>query len=264
MRPMKPNVVPPKPAVTALIESATPSRASSQARVRTRGGPVALAVFAALALAACSGSAATPSAAAPSLAPSAAAQSVAPSAAAPNASVTAVSSPCALVTAAEASRLAGATLGAGLEGPGGPGGLSDPTAGATECTYASSQPWNILNVLVVQAPDAATAQANWTQDEAWAQALALNSEPGGGPTWTLKLSDVTVAGADKGAVGTVSAKGAVIAVNASALCVLKGSVFVAITDTVSARPLGTTQAVGPATTAGALEGQMATTLGRLP
>lgn len=158
-------------------------------------------------------------------------------------------SACDLVTASEASKLGGASLGKGTEGTG-------PSGGET-CTYGIPQPWNILGALVAQAPDAAAAQAAWAQDGAWAQSFLLGSGPGGVPAVTLKPSDVTVAGADKAVLSSATGQWARGPISASVLYAVKGPFFVAISDYSAGQG-------APGPSLGALETQMATTLGRLP
>src|SRR5690242_18375456 len=61
--------------------------------------------------------------------------------------------PCVLVTASEASTLAGVTFASGTEGT--------TEGGSKTCAYGAKTA-NVFTVLVAQAPDAATAQADWT------------------------------------------------------------------------------------------------------
>ena len=138
--------------------------------------------------------------------------------------------------------------------------------GAKTCTYSTNHPWNIFGVLVFPAPDAATAQADWAQEVAAEQNFLDLSEPWGGPAWNLTLSDATVPGADKAAVGTSTVPWAGGTIKAAAIYALKGSTFVGLTDLVGGQGLTCTGCgdAGPAPTTTALEAQMATTLGRLP
>ena len=65
------------------------------------------------------------------------------------------------MTSAEASSIAGVTFAAGKE--------DTTSGGAKTCGYGAKTP-NVFMVIVAQAPDAATAQADWTQEQAKAQA----------------------------------------------------------------------------------------------
>src|SRR5258708_181257 len=102
--------------------------------------------------------------------------------------------PCQLVTAAEASTLAGATYGAGAA-------QANP-GGSNTCIYGS-QTTNVFEVTVAIASDAATAQAQWAQEESQAQALMTQSV-GTLPTVLINVSDFSLTGADRAAVGTGS------------------------------------------------------------
>ncbi|MGH7735779.1 MAG: hypothetical protein ACREOE_19310 [Gemmatimonadales bacterium] len=205
-----------------------------------------------LLLGACSGATATPTpapaatAAVTTPAPTAAAGTIAPTSGPEQTAVATSLDPCQLVTSAEASSLAGTTFGAGAE---------DTTSGnARTCTYGA-QTLNVFNVLVAQAPDATTAQDDWAQEQAEAQAYATQSVPAG-VTLTFNLTDVTnVAGADQAAVGTAQATISGQTINLSAIYVLKGAVFFTFSDLV----LG-----NPAPSASVLEAQAVTTISRLP
>jgi hypothetical protein len=168
-----------------------------------------------------------------------------PSGAAEGSAVPTSLDPCALVTADEASTLAGTTFGAGTE--------STTSGGAKICTYGSATT-AVVNVLVAQAADAATAQADWAQEQAEAQAQLQQSVPAG-VSLSFSLDDTSVTGADKAAVGTASASISGVGVAISAIYVLKGAVFFTFSDL----------AVGHAAAAAtALEAQAGTTIGRLP
>ena len=171
--------------------------------------------------------------------------------------------PCDLVTAREAASLAGISLGAAAGGGPSPNGAGNPT-----CTYAIPQPWDFVWVTVAQEPDAATAQANWAQEGVALAQGALSAEPGGGPSWNLTFSDVTVPGADRASVGVAraawtDAKGTVSSI---VLYALKGSTYVSISNVLAVCP--NVNVCGrqspPAPTVKSMEAQMATSLGRLP
>jgi hypothetical protein len=153
--------------------------------------------------------------------------------------------PCQLVTASEASALAGASFATGTEGT--------TSGGAKTCVYGA-QTLNVFNVLVAQAPDAATAQSQWTQLQAQAED-ALKSGLPSGTNVSLNVTEVTVAGADKAAVAAASGTISGTALSVSAIYVLKGATFFTFSDLV----VGTA-----APSADALEAQALTTLGRVP
>jgi hypothetical protein len=210
----------------------------------------ALLVATALVIAACSGSptpspspaSGTPAAATPT--ESATIEPTASSTAEQSALPTSLD-PCQLVTASEASALAGASFTAGKE--------ETTSGGAKTCVYGA-QTLNVFQVLVVQAPDAATAQSQWTQLQAQAEDALKQGTPSG-INVSLNVNDVTVAGADKAAVATASATISGTTISVSAIYVLKGATFFSISDLV----LG-----NAAPSSSALEAQAQTTLGRVP
>lgn len=153
--------------------------------------------------------------------------------------------PCQLVTASEASSLAGASFGAGTEGT--------TSGGAKTCVYGG-QTLNVFQVLVAQAPDAATAQSQWTELQAQAED-ALKAGTPSGTTVNLNVTDVTLAGADKAADATASGTISGTTISVSAIYVLKGATFFSFSDLV----VGTT-----APSSSAMEAQALTTLGRVP
>jgi hypothetical protein len=154
--------------------------------------------------------------------------------------------PCQLVTSQEASLLAGASYGAGR---------ADTTSGGGKICVYGYQTVNVFMVLDAVAPDAATAQAEWAQEEAQAQA-ALQQGAGQGANISFDVSDVsTLTGADRGAVGTASGTISGQAISGSAIYLLKGAIFLTFSDV----QLGSTQ---PTTIA--METQAQTSLGRLP
>ena len=154
--------------------------------------------------------------------------------------------PCQLVTSAEASSLAGVTFAAGKPGT--------TDGGANTCVYGY-QTLNVFNVLVTQAKDAATAQADWTQEQAKAQA-AINQGIPAGANVNLNVTDLSgVAGADKAALATFTTTISGETLGITAIYLLKGAVFLTFSDLV----------VGHAPpTAAAIEAQAVTSLKRLP
>jgi len=154
--------------------------------------------------------------------------------------------PCQLVTSSEASSIAGASFTAGKE--------DTTSGGAKTCAYGA-QTRNVFLVLVTQAPDAATAQADWTQEQAKAEAAIQQGLPQGSSV-NLNVTNLTnVAGADKAAIASFNTMISGQAVGLIAIYLLKGSTFVTFSDLVLGKP---------APTAAAMEAQAQTTLGRLP
>jgi hypothetical protein len=212
-----------------------------------------IAIGATLVLGACSGTPAseTPSSAATPMATTTATATPAP-AGSPTASSPAEASgvptaldPCELVTAAEASALAGASFGAGTEGT--------TSGGGRTCVYGSTAT-AIVQVLVAQAPDASTAQADWTQEQAQAEAALKQAMPAG-VDLTFKVSDASVTGADQAAAVTAKATFSGVTIGVSGIYVLKGATFF----TFSELALG-----GDAASLSAMEAQAVVTLGRVP
>lgn len=198
-----------------------------------------------------SAASASPSAAASSTPPSASpsaspvASSAAPSASAGASGVATSIDPCQVVTQDEASKLAGASFGAGKE--------STNSGGGRMCTYGG-QTQNVFMVLVGQATDPAAAQADWTQEQSRAEASLKQGLPAG-VNLNLKLNDTTVAGADRAATATLKESISGIAIEVSAIYLLKGATFLSFSDL----------AVGhSAPTAADMEAQAQTSLGRLP
>lgn len=142
--------------------------------------------------------------------------------------------PCQLVPASEASALAGVTFAAGTAGT--------TEGGAKTCTYGG-QTLNVFMVLVTQASDAATAQADWAQEEAKAQA-AINQGIPGGASVNLNVADVSgVSGADRAAVATFSTTIGGQQVGITAIYLLKGPVFLTFSDLVLGRTPPTVAAI---------------------
>lgn len=160
--------------------------------------------------------------------------------------------PCQLVTASEASSLAGASFSTGTEVTN-----TDTAGGGTSriCVYGGTTA-NVFEVLVAQASSASAAQAEWTAEEAKVQSAVSSGSSSLPPGTNLQfnINDTSVSGADKAAAGTISATISGQTLAGSAVYVLKGAAFVAITDIT----------VGHAApTVSAMEGQAGTTLGRV-
>jgi len=153
--------------------------------------------------------------------------------------------PCQLVTSSEASSISGASFTAGKEGV--------SSGGAKTCTYGA-QTHNVFLVVVAQAPDPATAQADWAQEQAKAEA-AIQSDLPQGSSINLNVSDVNnVPGADKAAIASFNTTISGQPVGVIAIYLLKGSTFVTFSDLV----------LGTPPTAATMEAQAQTTLGRVP
>lgn len=230
--------------------------------IRSRRASLLVVAAASVALLAsgCGSSAASPSAssgesvqtAAPTAAPTTpAATPVPPSAAATSASPTGAPTAldaCALVTAQEASALAGTSYGTGL--------AETTSGGGKTCTYGS-QTVNVFSVLVGQAADAATAQAEWSSEESKVEARIKQglSQLPQGTTVNFTATEVSVSGADRAAVLVTSGAFGPVHLNAGFIYLLKGATFVTFGDL-------TVNHAAP--TAAALEAQAQTTLGRVP
>ncbi|HSS93806.1 MAG TPA: DUF3558 family protein [Candidatus Dormibacteraeota bacterium] len=202
-----------------------------------------IAGLAVLLLAGCSSSSSTANTSAP---PSAAAS---PHAASPSAQASALPAsidPCQLVTSSEAASLTGAAYGAGRQ--------EAYSGNGKGCVYGY-QTTNVFFVIVAVAPDAASAQANWAQEQAKAGSLL---QQGSGQTLginiTFNWSNVSVTGADQAAAGAFSATKAGRTISGSAIYLLKGPVYVGISDL----------ALGAAPGSSAMQAQALTVIGRLP
>jgi hypothetical protein len=187
------------------------------------------------------------SAAAPSVAATSTAASAGPSAVAlgtpaataspspasnvPSAVPTAID-PCALVTSAEASKLAGITYG--------PGKAETTPTGEKKCSYGAGAT-NLIQVGVLESPDMATINA--AKVDALAEIQQLVSKG-------IKVTQLPTLG-DGGAV----AQGTAGPLNVSAIDVTKGLIFFHIGHLAVGRP---------AATSAALQAQAETVLGRLP
>jgi hypothetical protein len=209
----------------------------------------ALTVLAIGALAACGASSGATS---PTPVPTAVATptpTAAPTVAPPTPTATAVATaidPCALVTASEASQLAGATFGAGEE--------KTYSGNGKGCVYGANT-LNVFTVIVAVASDASTAAADWATEESEAKTELLSSLPPGDNV-NFNLDDVSnVAGADQAAAGTGSATISGQTLNLSAIFVLKGVDFFTFSDAALGHPTPTISA---------METQAETTIGRLP
>jgi len=144
--------------------------------------------------------------------------------------------PCVLVPAQEASQVAGATFGAGKE---------ETTSGNGRICVYGGQTLNVFEVIVGQAPDAATAQAAKAEAEAQIQSAAGKA-----------VQFTELPGFADGAAyttGTVSLSGQ--SIGASGFYFLKGVNFVGFSDLAFGHA---------ALTAAALQAEATAILGRLP
>ncbi len=162
------------------------------------------------------------------------------------ASPTGTTDPCQLVTAAEASSLAGASYGAGLK--------QANTGGSNTCIYGF-QTLNVFMVTVAIASDAGTAQAEWAQEETQAQAQMLKGASVPGVTVNISTSDFSLTGADRAAVGTGTASLGGHTIAGAAVYALKGPIFFTFSDLTVDHP---------APTSTAMQGQAQTVVTRLP
>jgi hypothetical protein len=177
--------------------------------------------------------------------------SPAPSAAAsPSASartgIKTTTDPCQLVTAAEASTLAGTSYAAGVE--------QANSGGSNTCVYGS-QTLNVFQVTVAIASDAGTAQAEWAAEESQAQAQMTQTVGAPGAIVIVNISDFSLTGADRAAVGTGTITIGPQRIAGTAVYALKGPIFFTFSD------LSVNSAVASAT---AMQGQAQTVLTRLP
>jgi hypothetical protein len=142
--------------------------------------------------------------------------------------------PCQLVTQQEASQLAGATFAAGKK--------EAISSASSLCTYGA-QTLNVFTVIVAVAPDATTAQKDWAQEEAKAQAGVKKLVAEAGGSASLKAGDITLPGADKAATAIETATISGRTLNISAIYVLKGAVFFTFADLVAGKPAPTASAM---------------------
>ena len=155
--------------------------------------------------------------------------------------------PCKLVTAQEASKLAGTTYGAGVE--------ETADGGARECIYGR-QTLNVFLVVVNVAPDAATAEADWATAEADAQSGVEKLAGLEGASVALHAGNITLPGADEAATAAASgAFGGNHILNVSAIYVLIGAVFFTFSDLLLDKP---------APAASAMAAMAGTVLTRIP
>jgi hypothetical protein len=143
--------------------------------------------------------------------------------------------PCQLVPVTEASQLAGTAFTAGRE--------TTTEGGGRICTYGA-QTVNVLQVIVGQAPDVATAKAEEAAVEAQVKEQAL-----GAPVTVTKITGI----GDDAGVMTLSLPA--YSISGIAIFVLKGTVFFSISDIVRG-------AAAPTEAAMRAEAQLV--LGRVP
>jgi len=153
--------------------------------------------------------------------------------------------PCLLVTASEASTLAGASFGAGVES------ITGDAGQGRRCDYGS-QTTNVFFVQVGTSPSADAAQADWAAEEAKADAQIAAGFPA---ELNPQVNKTDVTGlADKAAVGTGSETLDGHTVSFGVIYLLKGANFLGFGDLT----------LGTAPTADALKAQAATSLDRMP
>jgi hypothetical protein len=145
-----------------------------------------------------------------------------------------------LIDSQEASLYAGATFGPGLE--------STTSGGGRICTYGAETA-NVFMVEVAQAPDVATVKADKADFLATLQASAAQLAYGG--LNVTELPDF----ADGATMGQLSTSVEGIAINGSAIGVLKGTIFFGFSDVVKG---------GAAPSSAAVQSEATTLLGRLP
>jgi hypothetical protein len=143
--------------------------------------------------------------------------------------------PCQLVTSSEASTLAGANFGAGME--------STTDAGGRICVYGY-QTTNVFMVLVGQAADAATAQANWAEEESRVQNAIQSDLPAGVNLHYAVTEDAGVLGYDRSATATASATIGARTLNVSGIYLLAGATFVSFSDVVLDAPAASADTLG--------------------
>jgi hypothetical protein len=155
--------------------------------------------------------------------------------------------PCQMVTAQEASQLAGATYTAGVE--------STTSGGGKICTYGG-QTRNVFEVILAQAPDVATAKA----EEADAKAGLTTDYPGVKVTIT-QITDLQNGAATPppGGIDAEAAQASAtisgIQFGAIGMYLLKGATFVGFSDV---------EVGGTAPTLDAMKAQASIVLGRIP
>jgi hypothetical protein len=188
----------------------------------------------------------TPASSSNAATPTATPIATAPPTAAPTASQTAVPTsydPCQLVTASEASSLAGVTYAAGKE--------EVFTGNGKGCVYGA-ETVNVFMVEVAVAADAATAQADWATEEAEVKSKLDSAAKGAGIS--VSISDISLSGADMAAVASGGTDISGVKIAASVIYFLKGAVFVSFSDLVLGK-------AAPA--ASDMENEASTVLGRI-
>ncbi len=149
--------------------------------------------------------------------------------------------PCQVITSQEASTLAGATFGAGVES-------TTQDGGGKICTYGANTT-NVFMVEVAQAADVATAQAAKAQFISDLEANMAQLAAGG-----LTVTELPNLG-DGATMGIAAINIAGETINGGAIGVLKGTIFFGFSDLVRG---------GPAPTSAALQSEAQTILGTLP
>jgi len=152
---------------------------------------------------------------------------------------------CQLISSAEASAFAGVTYDAGTP--------IDMEAGSSGCAYRAGST-SVFTVIVAVAPDADTAQAQWSEYEARAQELVTQDLPSGASVNFIP-SDVTDLPVDRAAVATGSGSLFGRTLNGSAAYLLKGTTFVSFSDIALEQPTPAPDAV---------EAEALSVVGRLP
>lgn len=219
--------------LAALSIAVTVAACSSSAAPSTEPSQSVLAATPVVTSAPVTEAPATPTAVATPM--SSAADTSAPSALAATAVPTSLD-PCKLVTAQEASQLAGATYTTGKE---------ETTQGNGRFCWYGAQTTNVFEVVVAQAPDAATLQAEKTA------ALAKIQQGATGPAKTTMLTGIGDEAAFLSLSQTISGQ----TLNGSGIYVVKGLVFFAIVDIVLGKP---------APSSAAMQAQAQTVITRLP
>ena len=158
----------------------------------------------------------------------------------------ATTDPCQLVTGAEASQLAGTSYGAGKE---------ETTSGGGKVCWYGAQTVNVFEVIIAVASSPSAAQAQWDQEKSMveSQLQQATSEPG--LKVSFNIADTSIAGADRAAVGTFTESLGGHTISGTAVYLLKGSAFFAMTDLVLDHPAPTTDA---------MKAQAQVVIGRLP
>lgn len=139
--------------------------------------------------------------------------------------------------------MAGTTYSAGVE--------STTNGGGRICDYGGKTT-NVFLVLVAQAPDSKTANDDWAQEEAQAQAEMVKSLQAG--VTPPQLADASGIG-DRAATASGSLKIQGLSIGVGAIYILKGATFLTYSDLVLNKP-------GP--TVAALEAQATVSLSRIP